>query len=76
MVEASDWLHCPFDSSTLPSEKTVRMRQQGKAVGCVPPAALLFEQGGQYRISKSKYAVSIMAVTPATASTNASLASW
>jgi hypothetical protein len=21
MVEASDWLHCPFDSSTLPSEK-------------------------------------------------------
>jgi hypothetical protein len=43
MVEASDWLHCPFDSSTLPSEKTVRMRQQGKAVGCVPPTALLFE---------------------------------
>jgi hypothetical protein len=41
MVEASDWLHCPFDSSTLPSEKTVRMRQQGKAVGCVPPTALL-----------------------------------
>jgi hypothetical protein len=44
MVEASDWLHCPFDSSTLPSEKTVRMRQQGKAVGCVPLTALLFEQ--------------------------------
>jgi hypothetical protein len=43
MVEASDWLHCPFDSSTLPSKKTVRMRQQGKAVGCVPPTALLFE---------------------------------
>jgi hypothetical protein len=42
MVEASDWLHCPFDSSTLPSEKTVRMRQQGKAVGCVSLAALLF----------------------------------
>jgi hypothetical protein len=42
MVEASDWLHCPFDSSTLPSEKTARMRQQGKAVGCVPPTGLLF----------------------------------
>jgi hypothetical protein len=42
MVEASDWLHCPFDSSTLPSEKTVRMRQQGKAAGCVSPTALLF----------------------------------
>jgi hypothetical protein len=41
MLEASDWLHCPFDSSTLPSEKTVRMRQQGKAVGCVPLTALL-----------------------------------
>jgi hypothetical protein len=34
MVKASDWLHCPFDSPTLPSKKTVRMRQQGKAVGC------------------------------------------
>jgi hypothetical protein len=46
MVEASDWLHCPFDSSTLPSEKTVRMRQQGKAVGGTQPTALLFEQAG------------------------------
>jgi hypothetical protein len=43
-VKASDWLHCPFDSSTLPSEKTVRVRQQGEAVGCVPPTALLFQE--------------------------------
>jgi hypothetical protein len=25
MVKASDWLHCPFDSPTLPSKKTARM---------------------------------------------------
>jgi hypothetical protein len=42
MVKASDWLHCPFDSPTLPSKKTA-LGQQGKAVGCVPPTALLFE---------------------------------
>jgi hypothetical protein len=42
MVKASDWLHCRFDNSALPSKKTVRMRQQGKAVGCVSPTALLF----------------------------------
>ena len=39
MVKASDWLHCPFDSP-LPSKKTA-LGQQGKAVGCVPPTALL-----------------------------------
>jgi len=41
MVKASDWLHCPFDSPALPSKKTA-LGQQGKAVGCVPPTALLF----------------------------------
>ena len=51
------------------------MGDEGKAVGCVPPTALLFEQA-QYKISKSKYAVSIMAVTLATESTKASRASW
>jgi hypothetical protein len=51
------------------------MRWNGKAVGCVSPTALLFEQG-QYKISKSKYAVSIIAVTLATESTKASRASW
>jgi hypothetical protein len=58
-------------------ENTARMGDEGKAVrrrGA--PTALLFEQGGQYRISKSKYAVSIMAVTLATESTKASRASW
>jgi hypothetical protein len=51
------------------------MGDEGKAVGCVPPTALLFEQA-QYKINKSKYAVSIIAVTAATESTKASLASW
>jgi hypothetical protein len=30
----------------------------------------------QYKISKSKFTISMMAVTPATESTNASLSSW
>jgi hypothetical protein len=64
-VKASDWLHCPFDNPMLPPKNAVRKGQHGKAVGCVPPTALLFEQT-QYKISKSKYAVSIIAVTPAT----------
>jgi hypothetical protein len=38
--------------------------------------ALLFARAVNYRISKIKYAVSIMAITPATESTKASLASW
>jgi hypothetical protein len=42
-VKASDWLHCPFDNPMLPPKKAVRKGQQGKAVGCVPPTALLFE---------------------------------
>jgi hypothetical protein len=41
MVKASDWLHCPFDNPMLPPKKAVRKGQQGKAVGCVPPTALL-----------------------------------
>jgi hypothetical protein len=33
-----------FDSPTLLSKNTARMGDEGKAVGCVPPTALLFEQ--------------------------------
>jgi hypothetical protein len=64
-----------FDSPHDAVQENGTYGGKGKAVGCVLPTALLFEQGGQYRISKSKYAVSIMAVTLATESTNASLAS-
>jgi hypothetical protein len=32
-----------FDSPTTPSKKTARVGDEGKAVGCVPPTALLFE---------------------------------
>jgi hypothetical protein len=49
---------------------------EGKAVGRGPPTALLFEQGAQYKISKTKLSISMIAVTPATESTKASLASW
>jgi hypothetical protein len=80
---ASSWgwrLEDPFTaSSTNPAEAVTgdmaRMGDEGKAVGCVPPTALLFEQA-QYKISKSKYAVSIMAVTLATESIKASRAWW
>src|SRR5262249_60647023 len=34
------------------------------------------ERAAQYNISKSKFAISMIPVTPATESTNASLASW
>jgi hypothetical protein len=39
------------------------------------PTALLFEQVAQYKIIKIKFVASMIAVTPATASTKASLAS-
>jgi hypothetical protein len=41
----------------------------------VPPTALLFEEGAQYKINKIKPSISMIAVTPATESTKASLAS-
>jgi hypothetical protein len=40
MVKASDWLHRRFDIPMLPPKKAA-LGQQGKAVGCVPPTALL-----------------------------------
>ena len=40
MVKASDWLHRRFDNPMLPPKKAA-LGQQGKAVGCVPPTALL-----------------------------------
>ena len=50
---------------------------QGKAVRRQEaPTALLFEQVAQYRIIKIKLSISMIAVTAATESTKASLASW
>jgi hypothetical protein len=42
----------------------------------VSQTALVFEQTAQYKISKIKLSISMIAVTPATARTKASLASW
>jgi hypothetical protein len=75
-VKASDWLHCPFDSSTLPSEKTVRGDKAKPSGAGATPTALLFEQTTQYNINKIKLSISTIAVTPATESTKASLTSW
>ena len=33
-----------FDTRTMSSKKAARMGDEGKAVGCVPPTALLFER--------------------------------
>jgi hypothetical protein len=38
----------------MPSKKTVRMGDEGKAVGCVPPTALLFEPGGLINTRSAK----------------------
>ena len=70
--------HRQFDTQRLPPKKAVRMGDEGKAVGTMPPTALLSlrVRCGQYKISKIKLSISMIAVTPATESTNASLASW
>src|SRR5262249_33281627 len=69
--------HRKGDSGCLPvrqtqrllSKKTARMGDEGKAAGCRSPAALLSEQARQYKISKIKLSISMIAVTPATEST-------
>ena len=69
------WLHYPgFDNPTIAVQEHGTYGGQRKAVGCVPPTALLF--GTQYKIIKIKFVASMIAVTPATASSKASLASW
>jgi hypothetical protein len=67
--------HCRFDNHDCRPRKR-NVGDEGKAVGRGPPTALLFEQGAQYKISKTKLSISMIAVTPATESTKASLASW
>ena len=51
-------------------------KQQSRRPYDTPTALLYVLAGYQYRISKIKFAISVIAVTPATASTKASLASW
>jgi hypothetical protein len=48
-------LHCRFDSPTMLSKNTARMRDEGKAAGCVPLAALLFEKTVNTRSAKSNW---------------------
>jgi hypothetical protein len=70
-------LHRPGSTARrMLSKNTARMGDEGKAAGTVPPTASLFEEGAQYKISKIKLSISMIAVTPATESTKASLASW
>ena len=40
-----------------------RFGDESKAVGCVSPTALPSEQAAQYKISKTKFAISMIAVT-------------
>src|SRR6516164_7536680 len=68
-------LHRPFDNPH-DAENTARMGDKAKPSGVGAPTALLFEQVAQYRIIKIKLSISMIAVTAATESTKASLASW
>jgi hypothetical protein len=52
------------------------MGDKAKPSSVGAPTALLFEQVAQYRIIKIKLSISMSAVTPALASSQASLASW
>ena len=45
--EAAHHFTAWFDNPTMPPKKTARMGDEGKAVGCVPPTALLFVALGQ-----------------------------
>ncbi len=83
MLLSSDWCLRPLTPvrQTLPMLCGDGARHgvgdEGKAVGCVPPAALLSFSWrcDQYKISKIKLSIIKIAVTPATESTKASLAS-
>jgi len=73
--ESEAHLHRPFDNPH-DAENTARMGDKAKPSGVGAPTALLFEQVAQYRIIKIKLSISMIAVTAATESTKASLASW
>ncbi len=49
---------------------------KAKPSGVGALAALLFEQAAQYKVIKTKFAISMIAVAPARESTKASFASW
>ena len=71
--------HRPVSTSRrLPSEKTVRMGDKAKPLAAYRRRLCCLCGCGaiQYKISKIKLSISMIAVTPATESTNASLASW
>ena len=52
------------------------MGDEGKAVGWLSADGFAVWARAQYKISKTKLSISIIAITPATDSTNVSLASW
>jgi hypothetical protein len=53
------------------------MGDEGKAVGCAQRRRLCcLSERPQYKINKIKLSISMIAITPATESTKASLASW
>jgi hypothetical protein len=55
--------------------KSVRVREREVALGAFEKIIFL-SKAINYQISKIKLSISMIAVTPATESTNASLASW
>ena len=79
MKRQPHWLYCPVSTSRrLPSKKTVRLGDKAKPLvrSMTDGFAVFAKRGSQYKIIKIKFAISMIAVTPATESTKASLASW
>ena len=74
--EGEAHLHRPFDNPH-DAENTARMGDKAKPSGVSASAdGFAVCAGDQYKIIKIKFVASMIAVTPATASSKASLASW
>jgi hypothetical protein len=67
-----------FDTRTMLSKKAARMGDKAKPSGVISERRRLccLSSVAQYKIIKIKFVASMIAVTPATASSKASLASW
>jgi hypothetical protein len=69
---------CQFDNPRVPPIGTLGGRRGTKAkpLAAYRRRLCCLSKGSQYKISKIKFSISMIAVTPATESTNASLVSW
>ena len=71
-------LHCLFDKSADAVWGTERhgLWTKAKPLAAYRRRLCCLSERDQYKISKTKFAISMIAVAPATESINASLSSW